>query len=302
MVFLANFQGELAALGVAFLWALTSIVYSKLGKKIPPLLMNLSKGGIAIALIIFTIILSGQQLLPSINLIPFMLLVLSGAVGIGIGDTAYFSALNRLGARRTLLLKTLGPPFAAITSTIFLKEQLSYTAWVGILLTVLGVAWVISERATNVTGTNKQLIPGVGFALLSAFTDALGAVFSRAALTDTSVTPLWSAMVRLIGGALILLLWLMLERKPVGVPVKELRSGKLLCIIALCAFLSTYLGFWLQQISLKFTTAGVAKSLGATSPIFVIPITFFLGDAVTIRAILGVFVAVAGVGLLFIYR
>lgn len=302
MFFLATFQGELAALGVAFLWALTSIVYSKLGKKIPPLLMNLSKGGIAIALIIFTILLSGQQLLPSINLIPFMLLVLSGAVGIGIGDTAYFSALNRLGARRTLLLKTLGPPFAAITSTIFLKEQLSYTAWVGILLTVLGVAWVISERATSVTGTNKQLIPGVGFALLSAFTDALGAVFSRAALTDTSVTPLWSAMVRLIGGALILLLWLMLERKPVGVPVKELRSGKLLVIIALCAFLSTYLGFWLQQISLKFTTAGVAKSLGATSPIFVIPITFFLGDVVTIRAILGVFVAVAGVGLLFIYR
>lgn len=132
MVFLVNFQGELAALGVAFLWALTSIVYSKLGKKIPPLLMNLSKGGIAIALIIFTILLSGQQLLPSINLIPFMLLVLSGAVGIGIGDTAYFLALNRLGARRTLLLKTLGPPFAAITSAIFLKEQLSYTAWVGI--------------------------------------------------------------------------------------------------------------------------------------------------------------------------
>lgn len=109
-------------------------------------------------------------------------------------------------------------------------------------------------------------------------------------------------MVRLIGGALILLLWLMLERKPIGVPVKELRSGKLLGIITLCAFLSTYLGFWLQQISLKFTTAGVAKSLGATSPIFVIPITFFLGDVVTIRAILGVFVAVAGVGLLFIYR
>ncbi len=302
MLFLANFQGELAALGVAFLWALTSIVYSKLGKKIPPLLMNLSKGGIAIVLIIFTILLSGQQLLPSINVIPFILLVLSGAVGIGIGDTAYFSALNRLGARRTLLLKTLGPPFAAIASAVFLKEQLSYTAWVGILLTVLGVAWVISERATSVTGTNKQLIPGIGFALLSAFTDALGAVFSRAALIDTSITPLWSAMVRLVGGALILLLWLMLERKPVGVPVKELRSRKLLGIIALCAFLSTYLGFWLQQISLKFTTAGVAKSLGATSPLFVIPITFFLGDVVTIRAIVGVFVAVAGVGLLFIYR
>ena len=140
MLFLTDFKGEIAALSVAFLWAVTSVVYSRLGKKIPPVLMNLSKGGIAIALIILTILVSGQQLFPNISTVPFLLLLLSGAVGIGVGDTAYFSALNRLGARRTLFLKTLGPPFAAIVSAIFLKEQLSYTAWIAILLTVLGIS------------------------------------------------------------------------------------------------------------------------------------------------------------------
>ena len=303
MLFLTDFKGEIAALSVAFLWAVTSVVYSRLGKKIPPVLMNLSKGGIAIALIILTILVSGQQLFPNISTVPFLLLLLSGAVGIGVGDTAYFSALNRLGARRTLLLKTLGPPFAAIVSAIFLKEQLSYTAWIAILLTVLGIAWVISERVnTNLAGSKEQLTHGISFALLSAFTDATGAVLSRAALTDTNISSLWSAMVRLIGGAIILLVWMQFNRRTSDVSMKELRSGRLLGIVALCAFLSTYLGFWLQQISLKFTAAGIAKSLGATSPLFVLPLAILMGEKVSLRTLLGVLIAVMGVGLLFIYR
>ncbi|WP_246163635.1 MULTISPECIES: DMT family transporter [Brasilonema] len=300
-LFLMNFKGELAALGVAFLWALTSVIYSRLGKKIFPLAMNLSKGAIAIAMAFLTILLSGEQLLPAIDSIRFILLLLSGAVGIGIGDTAYFAALNNLGARRTLLLKTLGPPMAAIVSTIFLHEQLSYVAWVGILLIILGVAWVISERVKNAT-TNDKLIVGVSFALLSAFTDAMGAVLSRAALAETTINSLWSAMVRLVGGVLILLLWLPMKREPVRASLKELRSGRILGIVILCAFLSTYLGFWLQQISLKFSPAAIAKSLNATSPLFVLPFAFFIGEKISLRAILGVLVAIAGMGLLFIYR
>ncbi|WP_038295885.1 EamA family transporter [[Scytonema hofmanni] UTEX B 1581] len=52
--------------------------------------------------------------------------------------------MNTLGARQTLLLKTLGPPIAAIASTIFLHEQLTPVAWVGILLTILGVLVAIA--------------------------------------------------------------------------------------------------------------------------------------------------------------
>ncbi len=300
-LWIMNFKGELAALGVAFLWALTSVIYSRLGKKITPLVMNLSKGAIAIAMSFFTILLSGEQLLPAIDSVPLLLLLMSGAVGIGVGDTAYFAALNSLGARRTLLLKTLGPPMAAIVSAIWLQEQLTSVAWVGILLTILGVAWVISERVKNVT-TNGKLMIGISFALLSAFTDGMGAVLSRAALTHTSINSLWSAMVRLVGGVLILLLWVPMKQEAVRASLSKLRSGQILSIIILCAFLSTYLGFWLQQISLQFTAAGIAKSLGATSPLFVLPFALFMGEKISLRAILGVLVAIAGVGLLFIYR
>jgi len=37
-------------------------------------------------------------------------LAVSGAVGIGFGDTMFFESINRLGARRSLLITILAPP------------------------------------------------------------------------------------------------------------------------------------------------------------------------------------------------
>jgi drug/metabolite transporter (DMT)-like permease len=61
----------------------------------------------------------------------------------------------------------------------------------------------------------------------------------------------------------------------------------------------TYLGIWLQQISLKYTDAGIAQTLFATSPLFALPMSIWLGERVSPRAALGACVALAGVGLLF---
>lgn len=122
------FGGELAALGAAFLWALSAVVYARLGQKIPPLALNLSKGVIAIALIALTLIVQ-RNYLTEINAVALGLLLLSGVLGIGLGDTFYFEALNSLGARRTLLLEALAPPLAALIALTFLQEALSLRAW-----------------------------------------------------------------------------------------------------------------------------------------------------------------------------
>ncbi len=61
------------------------------------------KGAIALVLILFTL-LFGSEPLPSANPTAFGLLLLSGAIAIGFGDTAYFETLNCLGGRRTLLM------------------------------------------------------------------------------------------------------------------------------------------------------------------------------------------------------
>ena len=51
-----NFIGEIAALSGAFLWAAASVVYGRLGVRIPPLQLNFYKGIIAIAFILITLV------------------------------------------------------------------------------------------------------------------------------------------------------------------------------------------------------------------------------------------------------
>jgi drug/metabolite transporter (DMT)-like permease len=299
---ITNFKGEVAALSAAFLWAIASVVYSRLGRQIPPLELNLLKGIIAIAFLVLTLLLQGH-LLPEINATALTLLLLSGVLGIGLGDTAYFAAINCLGARRTLILETLAPPLTAVLALVFLQEQLTAAAWCGILLTILGVAWVVTERVPNSTAESKHLtMQGISWGLLAAVAQATGAVLSRTALLQSSISPLWSTLVRLGAGVLVLLLWKLLGRHQAKDWLKPLQSWRIVGVIAITAFFSTYLGIWLQQISLKFAPAGIAQTLSSTSPLFVLPLAIWMGDIVSFRAILGVLVALSGVALLFSLR
>ncbi|MEM6837697.1 MAG: DMT family transporter [Cyanobacteria bacterium P01_C01_bin.120] len=288
--------GEIAALTAAFLWALSTVIFGRLGKSLTPLILNLAKGSIAIAFIAITLAVR-QNLAPQLPANAVFWLLLSGVVGIGLGDTAYFKSINHLGARRALLMESLAPPLTALIALIFLQERLSAIAWSGILLTVSGVAWVISERVPATEKSHRNVRAGVVWGLLAQLGQASGAVMSRGALANADVDPLWSGLLRIVAGGLILVV-LVGSRGQVGQQLRPLRSLRLLPMLALAALLGTYLGIWLQQIAFKFTPAGIAQALLATSPLFVLPIAASLGERITLRAALGVLVAITGIWLL----
>lgn len=296
MTFFLQFRGEIAALTAALIWATASIVYTGVGRQIKPLALNFTKGWIAIVLLVLTLLLT-QRNIPSIDLAHFFLLFLSGTIGIGFGDTAYFNALNCIGARRTLLFETLAPPMSAVFALLFLKEQISTTAWLGIGLTIVGVVWVILERTADVH-ENFRPLRGSLFGLLAAIGQATGAVMSRAALVSSEIDSLWSTLIRLLGGTIALFIWILLQRQSVEL-VKPVQNRRLFVVIATTGFVSTYLGILLQQTSLKFAATGIAQALSSTSPLFVIPLTRILGDRVSIRSVMGVLIALLGVSLLF---
>lgn len=300
---LSNVGGELAALSAACLWAIASVVYGLLGKRIPPLQLNLIKGVIAIALLLITILVT-RDVLPQLEFLPLLFILLSGAVGIGIGDTVFFAALNQLGARRALLIETLAPPMSAIAASIFLNEILDPIAWCGILLTIVGIAWVVTERVSDSSDTStSQLWKGISLGILAAAANSTGAILSRAAFSQTEVSPLWAALLRLIAGFIIIIIWALLPSQKNRFFVKTVRLSKrilLSCFIA--AFLGTYLAIWLQQTAIKLTDVGIAATLMQTSPIFVIPIVVLMGEKVSWRAIFGVIVTIIGIVILFYSR
>ena len=326
-----GFVGETAALTAAFLWAAATLMFGKLGRQLSPLVLNIVKGAFAVVFILITLairqVASEAVVSFSLPLKATVYLMISGGIGIGLGDTAYFSAINTLGARRALLLETLAPPMTAIMAWVFLSEQLSVVSVIGICLTLTGIAWVISER---VPGTeNVKWSAGIKVALLAVFCQAAGAVLSRAALVDAAVDPLWSSLLRLLAGLAFMGLLSVLQPYRLGeylpanrqaeVLAKQgihsdtepdswqmrwhqslsaLKRPALLGAVAIAAFFATYLGIWLQQIALKYTAAGIAQSLLATSPLFVLPMAAVLGDRISFRAALGAAVALGGVWIL----
>jgi drug/metabolite transporter (DMT)-like permease len=292
-----SYPGELAALSAALIWAIASFVYVMLGKQIPPLVLNLSKCLIAIALSLLTLLIQ-QDFSPDIALLPLCLLLISGAIGIGLGDTAFFESLNDLGARRSLLIEALAPPLAALLAALFLQETLDYKAWIGIFLTVGGVTWVVMERVPADFQGKFRPWRGIAFGLLSALAQASGAVLSRAALSENSVSPLWGSLIRLTAGVAILLVLCGFQRQSWR-EFQPLRSPRFLWILIITSFGSTYLGIWLQQTALKFTATGIAQALIATSPLFVIPIALLMKERVSLRACFGVVIALGGIWTLF---
>ena len=145
-----DFTGELAALIAACLWAVSSAIYGRIGQRIPPLELNILKGAIAIALLVCTLLLQNSTF-TNITPTTLSLLLLSGVLGIGIGDTAFFFALNYLGARRALLMETLSPPLAAILAFIIpiaicLGERIGLRAILGVFVALGGIAVLLLLR------------------------------------------------------------------------------------------------------------------------------------------------------------
>lgn len=298
------YTGELAALIAAGLWAIATFMFAEAGRQLSPIQLNISKG------IIASILLGGCAL--ALNRIPEeiwtaqgLFLGLSGILGITIGDTAFFGALSRIGPRRTLLIESLTPPLTGLIALVAIQEELSWSAWCGVAVTVIGVTSVVLER--NQPGDIK-IAPdvfrlGLILAIIASISQATGVVMAHIVLVDHAMDPLWAAFIRLMAALLGLLIagsfmpqqgTLALGRK-----ITQGELGKKLWVMVFWAtVMGTFLGLWLQQISLKYTSAAIAQTLLSTSPLFALAIARIRGERLSQRAIGGTLVALVGIFLL----
>ena len=300
---IAQYQGEFFAISAAFLWAFSAILFERLGKKIRPIEMTLLKGTFAATMLGATMFLLREPI-SSINSLSLIVLLISGAVGIGIGDTAYFEAIKNLGARQALLLGTLAPPMTALLALIFLGEGVAPVSWLGILITVGGVAWVISERRRNGQlqangNVERNVRRGVLFGVLASLSQASGLVLSRYAFSFSTISALQSAILRLAAGVVVLYAWIKYKKQPLGKWRKQPKSWRTWLMILLVSFVGTYVCIWLQQLAVKFSPAGITQTLLATSPLFILPISAIRREKLTLRAILGAGVSLFGIMILF---
>lgn len=298
--------GGIAALISALLWAIAAIIFRRLGENVPPAELNLVKGSLAVLLMLVTTLIL-REVSPVMPIATFLLLIASGVIGIGIGDTAYFESLNNLGSRLALLLGMIAPPLTGTIAWVVMGEKISLLGWVGIIITIAGVAWVITEEQAGEGKIKINYARGLKFAVIASLSQAIGAVISRYAMTEAGVTisALQTAIIRLLAGIAYLTLLLIFSRKRVFTWLRsdDQNSGTsrshLMGMIALVGFLGTYSAVWLQQVSIQFAPVGIAQTLLSTSPIFILPIIVLRGEKLSSRAVLGAIIALGGIILLF---
>ncbi len=294
-------MGELAAVGASVFWAFASLVFSQLGQKTPPIALNALKCSIALVLMTGSLIILEGMIWPaSLTMTQLGFLAASGIIGLTIGDSAYFGALIRLGPRRALLFTSLTPPTTALLAVPFLDEPLTLAMGGAILVTVIGVTWVIMERSAESSGAKSLDLFGVGLALLGVLCQSGGNILTK--LGGETISALSISVVRLAFGTLTLgILIGAIGQLPKLKGAFENRKDGMLLFVA--TFLGTYLGIWLLNAGLKYTYAGVAATLSSTSPIWILPLSrIFLKEKISARAIGGAFIAVIGVALLLFFK
>ena len=132
-----NYFGEIAGVLTAVFWTVTSLAFESAGKKVGSLSVNLIRLVIAFFLIgIYSWIARGFFFPTDATLFQWKWLALSGLIGFVIGDLLLFQAFVVVGARISMLMMALAPPFAALIGWLMLGEVLSPMSWLGMGVTI----------------------------------------------------------------------------------------------------------------------------------------------------------------------
>jgi drug/metabolite transporter (DMT)-like permease len=287
--------GAAAGLGAASLWAVSTILWTRQMAVSWPQAMNLFKTGLCLPIFIATLLLAGPRPpLAGVTPVAAWILVVSGVIGMSMGDTAYFSALRRIGARRTMMLQCLSPLFAAVLSILLGQRIPGAIASVGVALVLLGLILVLRERPVGIVVRGRTR-SGILLGLFSAFCQALGIVMTKRGLQ--SATVLQASTIRILAGVLGILALELVNGQLRATVRHALRPPSLPRIIP-AALMGSFLGFFLFQVAVMNSPPAVAATLTGTSPLFVAPLSVvFLGEAMRAGGWIGTILAVAGVAL-----
>jgi drug/metabolite transporter (DMT)-like permease len=242
----------------------------------------------------------------------FPIFLLSGIIGIGMGDVALFQSLPRLGPRLTLLLtRCLAPPFAAFIEWRWLGTTLhGKQIFYGIVVLIgIGIS-LYPDKALKIS--RKEILPGVIFCILAALGDGFGAVLSRKAYAvlkqdGDSIDGATAAFQRIIGGLLIAGICLLIVKwrsvklhltrseEAASLPSRE-KWRKALPWILANSLAGQTIGVSCYQWAFQSTPAGVVLPIVATTPLVAIPLTHYIeGERPSVHSVVGGIIAVVGV-------
>ena len=284
--------GEFYSLACALAWAIAVILFKKSGESLAPVPLNMFKNGVGLALMVLTLVAMSGTAWPGIPAVAVAVAMVSGFLGIGLGDTLYFRALNELGASRLGIAQTLYSPFVIVLSALFLSERLTPLQFAGVVAVLAGIAlvtWAPGAGAVDAVRLRRGLID----AAASVFVMAAGVVMAKPLLERYDF--LWIVTLRIAGGVLGMLLF-MPSARDFGAIRAAFAGVRHWPHVIAGSVVGTYISMMLWLAGYKYTKASIAAVLNEMAAVFILALAaLFLHDRLKPAQLAGSAVAIAGV-------
>lgn len=293
------YLGKSLALASALSWAMAVILFRISGKNVHPIGLNLFKSLLSGILMIMTLGIFHQPLFPAVPLNYYVLLLLSGIIGIGVSDTLLFAGLNKLGASLTAIVTCSYSPFVIILAALFIGERMSPWQIAGVMFIISAVS-TISLKTDGINSlSRKQLLSGIFLGLSAMLSMALSIVIMKPVLSQTSL--LWATITRILGGGVFLTAVILFH--PAGKRMwqsifsreswKPMLSG---------SFLGGYLSLIAWMAGMKYAQASEASVLNQMNTIFIFILgIIFLKEKLTPKKAAAFILAATGVILVIFF-
>ena len=308
------YLGEIISLAVAVSWTVTALFAEVASKRIGSLQFNVVRMFLSIVMLGLTLwCFTGSPVPVYANGDAWLWLSLSGFVGYLLGDYCLFNSYILIGSRFGQLFMTLAPIAAAFSAWAILGERMSFQAVVGMLVTISGIGLSVLNKGGGKHRLSLKLpLKGVLFGIGAGIGQGVGLVLSKVGMNHyvqsipageemvADLMPFASTMIRAITGFVGFFLVMIFQKKLSTMSV-ALRNRKGMNAALWATFAGPFIGVSLSLMAVQYTEAGIASTLMALTPIFILwPSSFFFGQKVTAKEIAGAVISVVGVSLFFL--
>ncbi len=300
-----NHFGEIASLLTAVFWTVTAMSFEAAGKRVGALSLNLIRLFIGFTFLTIYSYFSRGLILPTdANGEQWFWLLLSGVIGFVLGDLFLFQAFILIGARISMLIMSLVPPLTAIIGWMTLGEVLTAKEFLGMGITMSGIAMVMFLRKKPHVEKPKKAfkisvtLTGVLLAFGGAVGQAAGLVLSKKGMGDYNAFA--ATQIRIIAGMVGFTIVITVAKRW-GRVMQGLRNGTAMKFMTVGSLFGPFLGVSFSLLAVQYIETGIAATIMSIVPVLIIgPSVVLKHEKVNVWEILGALLSVVGVALFFL--
>ena len=289
-------SGDIFAILTALCWSSGVIFFHLSGRILSSLQISMLKNIIGVIGFIGFLAVQRNEF-PVFTHHEIWIMVISGALGVAVGDLFFLASLRRLGAGLNAIVSTSYSPTIFLLAFFMFGEIISLQAYCGGVLVITGI--IIGTLEIPKNRNRGNISQGVFYGFLAQAFTAFSVLLLKPIMEIHPVVPI--ALVRFTTGAILSIGFLGFTKGSSAMK-ETIKKGFKHPPLIMGSILGTFLSviFWLAGY--KYTLAGRAAIYNQLSTIFIIIMAaIFLKEAMTGRKWVAVTCALSGALLVSAY-